>query len=86
MPMWKTVVTVLLFIFTMVMVQAAAGPALESTGEKIKSANDLDTRHWDGESLIDGMISSFFDGIMVAIFGILIWGVAYSVRKERYLK
>jgi hypothetical protein len=86
MAMWKTVVTILLFIFTMVMVQAVAGPALESTGEKFKSSQDLDTEYWDGDSLIDGMISSFFDGIMVAMMGIMVWGVARAVRRERYLR
>ena len=86
MSMWKTIFTIVVFVFLMVMIQAVAGPALESTGEGIKESQDLETKYWDGNQLIDGMISSFFDGIMVAIFGIFVWGISRAIRRERFLR
>lgn len=81
MALWRIGVTVIGFVFMMIMVSAAAGPALAGVDETLGGmATDRD--YLDGPDAISGMVESFFDMVLLAIFGIFVWGVARAARGE----
>lgn len=81
MALWRIGVTVIGFAFLMVLISAAAGPALVGVDDTLGDmATDRD--YLDGPAAIDGMVGSFFEMLTLAIFGIFVWGVARAARGE----
>lgn len=81
MSLWRIGATVIMFSFTMIIISTAAGPALVGIDDTLGDmATDRD--YLDGPAAIDGMVGSFFQMILLAIFGVFVWGVARAARGE----
>lgn len=84
---WKTVATVLIVIFSIALIQSVlAGPTvailngLNATGDY----SDLDGADddWNGNDIITSLAQDWFDMGLVAMFGVIAWGVARVLRRE----
>lgn len=81
---WKTAATVLIIVFVIALLQSLlASPALTLT-QDLNQSGDYDNQYFNGNNLISGYLSSWFDAGLVAIFGMMVWGFARVVRKELF--
>lgn len=79
---WKQAAAFLTVVFIIVVIQTAvAGPLITLQNTLIDSVN-FGSPHFDGPALITGMVSSWFDVGLVAIFGLMGVAIARVVRKE----
>lgn len=79
---WKTAATALIVIFVIVLLQSVlAGPFVQIQ-EGLNETGDHSNEYYDGNSLITGWVSDWFNMGLVAIFGLMTWAVARVVRKE----
>lgn len=79
---WKAVSVVLIVVFMIVVVQSAlAGPAVEVT-ESLNATGDYSNDHFDGNALITGFDDAWFDMGLIAIFGIMMWGTWFVLKRE----
>jgi hypothetical protein len=78
---WRAGVTALIVIFALVVVWITlAGPLVE-VGEAFKA---IDTSgQFNAGSKIDSWIKTWFNMILVAIFGIMAWAVWWVYRREK---
>lgn len=79
---WREVAAVLIVVFTVVLIQSVAAPALVQTTEELKTTGDYANEHFDGEQLITGFVASWFDMGLIAMFGMMVWGISRVVRRE----
>jgi len=79
---WREVAAVLTVVFVVVVIQTIAAPALVQTTEDLKDSGEYSNDHFDGESLIDGYVDAWFNMGLIALFGMMAWGVARVVRRE----
>lgn len=83
---WRTVATVLIVVFLIAVVQSAlAGPLVQITSSLNDTGDygDLDgVEGYDGNSVISGMASDWFNMGLVAMFGMMAYGIARVVRRE----
>jgi len=78
---WRAGVTALIVIFAMILVwMFLAGPLIE-VGESFKEFET--TGQFNTETRIDNMIASWFNMILVGIFGIMVWAVWWVYRREK---
>jgi flagellar biosynthesis protein FlhB len=78
---WKQAAGLLTIIFIIVVVQSAvAGPLVELQNAFLEV--DFANEHWDASALITGMVSSWFNMGLVAIFLLMGATLARAVRKE----
>lgn len=76
----RTILTVIIVIFAATAVWVGLADPLVQLGDAFKG---IETSGQFGKnSLIDTMISSWFNMILVLIFGIMAWGVIRVMRKE----
>lgn len=83
---WKTAATVLIVVFVIAVMQSAlAGPAVQIQ-ESLNGTGDyskLDgVSGYNGNEVISGLLGSWFDMGLLAMFGVMAWGVARVVRRE----
>jgi hypothetical protein len=76
----RTGTTVIIVIFAATVVWVGLADPLVQIGAAFKG---IDTSGQFGKTaLIDGMISSWFNAILILVFGIMAWGVIRVVRRE----
>lgn len=79
---WKTAATVLIIVFVIVLLQAVlAGPFVQIQND-LNETGDYSNDYFDGNALITGWISDWFNAGLIGIFGIMTWGVARVLRRE----
>lgn len=79
---WKQAAALVSIIFVITLVQSLlAGPIFEFQDSLI-AAVDFGSPHFDGASLITGLVSSWFDMGLVAVFLVIGVAIARVVRKE----
>jgi ABC-type Fe3+ transport system permease subunit len=79
---YRQVLSVLVIVFVIVLIQSTlAGPLVQLEGA-LTGVADLSNPHFDGESLISGMFSSWFNVGLVAIFLLIGVTVARVLRRE----
>lgn len=80
---WRIIATVLVIVFSIVLLQSAlAGPLME-TSERLNESGDYsDNGHFDGNQIISDMPGHWFNMGLVAIFGIMAWGAWRVIREE----
>lgn len=82
----RGVVVVLITIFVAATAIFVAGAAVEPLGEHIKGYDSIDEGPLSGTSVIDTTYDVVFVyAPMIIVFGMLIWAVAWYVRKERFV-
>lgn len=77
---WRTVAAVMIVVFSMLVVWATmADPLVQISNAfiDIETSGQLNT-----DSKINGLVATFFDTILVAVFGILAWGLWRVIRRE----
>lgn len=76
----RTILTVIIVVFGATIVWVGMADPLIQIGAAFK---DIETSGQFGKNaLIDGMIGSWFDAILILVFGIMLWGTVRVVRKE----
>ena len=76
----RTGFTVLIVIFGATIVWVGLADPLVQLGAAFKA---IDTSGQFGKTaLIDGMIASWFDMLLLLVFGIMAWGIVRVVRRE----
>ncbi len=79
---WKTIATVLIVVFTLVLVQSTlVGPATQITND-LNETGDYNNEHFNGNKLITSYVGDWLNMGLIGIFGIMMWGVAHVVRRE----
>lgn len=79
---WRQAASFLVFVFILVVLQSVlAGPLLELQTSLITSV-DFASPHFDGPQLIRGLVSTWFDMGLVAVFFLGGSVVALLVRRE----
>jgi hypothetical protein len=79
---WRTAAAVLIVVFSITLTMAVVAGPLKDFQQGINESGDYSNDHFDGEQTIQDTISSFFDMGLVAVFGIMAWGIARVVRRE----
>lgn len=79
---WKTAATVIIIVFVLLLLQATLAGPMTRTLDSLNETGDYSNEHFDGNSLIPGYISSFFDMILVGVFGMMGWAAARILRRE----
>lgn len=79
---WKQAAGLLTVVFVLAVLQAALAGPLITLQDGLLDSGDYSNEHWDGESLIEGMFSSWFDMGLVAFFLLMGVAVARAVRRE----
>lgn len=77
---WRTIAAVFIAVFAFLVVGATmADPLVQIANafQDIQTSGQLST-----DSKIDRLVASWFNQILVAIFGILLWGVWRVIRRE----
>lgn len=82
---WRTIVAVIIFIFTMVVFLPLTTMGLPNATEALNGTGDYDSRYVDGNSAMSDMVEAVYNGILVGVFGIIAWAIAWYVRKENTL-
>lgn len=79
---WKAVVTVLIVVFGVVIIQMAMASPLVSISESLNETGDYSNDHFDGNEVIGDMPDIWFNMGLIAIFGIMAWGIWWIIRRE----
>jgi len=79
---WRTAATVLIIAFVVLSLQSIlASPMVEVTGA-LNATGDYSNQYFNGNALITGYLDSWFDMGLIAVFGMMGWGVARVLRRE----
>lgn len=79
---WKTIAAALTVILAIILIQqAAVGPLVEII-DGVQESGDYNTEHFNGDQLMDGMVSAWLTGGLVGIFGIMVWALYRLLRYE----
>lgn len=79
---WRTAATVLTVVFVIAVLQAVlAGPFVE-TQTTLNESGDHNESGYFEDSIMEDWIDAWFNVGLIAIFGIMGWGVAHVVRRE----
>lgn len=79
---WRTAATLLIIVFVLLLLQATlAGPAVQISDD-LNATGDYDNDHFNGNDRITGYVSDWFNMGLVAVFGMMLWGVARVIRRE----
>lgn len=79
---WKTAATVLIIVFVLLLLQSTLAGPMTQTVDALNETGDYDNPHFNGNSLIPGYLSSWFDMILVGVFGMIAWAGARVLRRE----
>lgn len=72
----------MIIVFAVVLTQVAlAGPTVE-VAEQLNQTGDYNNEHFNGNNIITDMPGHWFNMGLIAIFGIMTWGIARIVRRE----
>lgn len=79
---WKQAAALVSIIFVLTLLQSLLAEPVFVFRDTLLSAVDFGSPHFDGGSLISGLISSWFNMGLVAIFVVIAVALARTVRKE----
>lgn len=83
---WQTVSAVLMVVFSLVLVQAVlAEPFIQITND-LNDSGDYSSLEgvdgYNGNTVIGGLMEDWFNMGLIGIFGMMLWGVGWVVRRE----
>lgn len=79
---WRVVGVVLAVVFMALVFQATLAEPVVQVQSDLNESGDYNNEHFNGNDLIMGWIDSFFNVILILVFGALSWGVWYVLRRE----
>lgn len=79
---WKTIAAALTVILAIVLLQQAAVGPLTAIVDGVQESGDYNNEYFQGDQLMDDMLSAWLTSGLVGIFGIMIWAVYRLVRRE----
>jgi len=79
---WKQAAAFLTVVFVITVIQTAIAGPLVTLQDTLINAVDFGSPHFNGASLIRGIVSSWFQMGLVAIFGLMLVAIARVVRRE----
>lgn len=79
---WRAAATVLIVVFGVVLVQAAIADPLITFETSLNATGDYSNEHFDGNAIIDGLPQAWFNMGLIAIFGLMVYGVMRVIRQE----
>lgn len=78
----RAVITVLSVIFVLVLIAATLGPVLPEITSSLMATGDYNTGRLAGEDIVSGLVETWFQSLLIGMFGIILWAVAYVLRRE----
>jgi len=81
--MWKTIATVVIVTFTLILIQMVLAPPMEDVETQLNETGDYSNEHFDGNEVITSLLGTWYNMGLVAIAGIMMWGVWFLIRRER---
>jgi len=78
---WRAGVTALIVIFSMILVWMFLAGPLVQIGDAFKTIET--TGQFNTNTRIDNMIKSWFNMILIGIFGIMAWATWWVFRREK---
>jgi len=78
----RAVITVISTIFVLVLLAATIGPVLPQITGSLMATGDYNSSWLAGETLVSGLVESWFQMILVGVFGIMLWAFAYVIKRE----
>lgn len=81
--MWRTIITVVIVVFMILLAQIVLAPPLEDVEEGFNSSGDYSNEHFDGNERITSIVGIWYNMGLIAIAGLSMWGVWRVVRRER---
>lgn len=79
---WRVVATVLIVVFSIILLQGVIAGPLTETSERLNESGDYDNEHFDGNQIISSLPGDWFNMGLVAIFGVMLWGAWRVIREE----
>lgn len=79
---WRTVLTVIAVVFVIAIAQMTLGPVGDQTLDSLNESGDYNNSHYDGNDLIGGWMSDWFNMGLFAMFGVMLWGAWRIARRE----
>lgn len=79
---WQQAATFLVVVFIIVVIQAAVAGPLVEVQDSLTSNVDFNNEHFNGPDLIEGLVSTWFNMGLVAIFLLAGSVIALLVRRE----
>jgi len=80
---WRQAATFLVVVFIIVLIQSVLAGPLVTLEDSLISAVDFGSPHFDGAQLIRGLVSTWFNMGLLAVFILAGGVVAMLVRRER---
>lgn len=79
---WRTIAAVLTVIFLISLIQSAMADPLTMLASAFSDTGTYGFAGLDGNAYITGLPSTWFNMGLVAMFGLMVWGLARVVRQE----
>lgn len=79
---WKTVAAALTVILAIILLQQAAVGPLTAIVDGVQDSGDYNNEHFQGEQLMDDMVTGWLLSGLVGIFGIMVWALYRLLRRE----
>lgn len=81
---WRTAATVLLTVSALILVTVLLVGPLNTIQTGFNETGDYsDNGYFDGNALLNGFAENWARMSLVAIFGLMLWGAARVVRREK---
>jgi len=78
---WKTVATLLTTVATLIVIGSYLGPVLTEVVYAITESGNYNGAYMQ-ESMATGLLSTWFNTILLAIFGFIFVSIAFVVKNE----
>lgn len=78
---WKTAAALITVVASLFFIGAFLGPVLADVVYAIMNSGNYNGQYMS-ESMATGLVSTWFDSILLAVFGIIIASLVYVVRNE----
>lgn len=78
---WKAVATLIITVATLILIGAYLGPVLTEVVYAIAESGNYNGEYMK-ESMATGLISTWFNTILLSIFGLIFVSIAYVVKNE----
>jgi TRAP-type C4-dicarboxylate transport system permease small subunit len=77
---WRTVAAVVIAVFSLTIIWVTLGDPLIQIANSFKDIGTSGQFNYD--SKIDGLVGTWFNTILVAVFGLMAWGAWRLLRRE----
>jgi len=79
---WRTAASLIIVVFVLLLLQITLAGPMTATVDALNETGDYDNQYFDGNSLIPGFLSNWFDMILIGVFGMMGWASARILRRE----